>query len=403
MRFSKRVTHMKASDIREIGKLIADADMISFAGGMPDPDLFPIAELKKIATRVLEEEGQAALQYNSTAGYPPLRDKIARRMRRQGMQVLTDNILMISGSQQGIDFCAKAFLDEGDAVICESPSYSGAINAFESYLPEFIEVQTDDQGMDIDQLRTMLEARDNVKLIYVNPDFQNPTGRTWSLTKRKQLLELATQFDIPIIEDDPYSCFRYEGRAMPTLKSLDKDQKVIYLGTFSKTLCPGLRIGWLAACREIWEKIEIIKQVADIHTNSLAQREIDKYLDHYSLDNQIARISAVYGRRRNVMLNAMAESFPSKCRYTRPEGGFFIWVELPPSINAREILMDALKEKVAFIPGGGFFPNSNQENTFRLSFSTMPDEKIREGIKRLGRVLHRTMDQRNSSTSKGFV
>ena len=391
VRFSKRVRNMQGSDIREIGKLTADPEIISFAGGMPDPDLFPIAELKQISARVLEQQGKVALQYNATAGHLPLREKIACRMNRVGMSVSAADLLITSGSQQGIDFCGKVFLDEGDAVVCESPSYSGAINAFESYLAEFIQIATDEQGMQMDDLQQVLERRDNVKFIYVIPDFQNPTGRSWSLERRQALMGLANRFDIPVIEDDPYSCFRFEGQTLPTLKSLDTHHKVIYLGTFSKTLCPGLRIGWIAAGEEILAKIEIVKQVADIHTNSLAQREIDQYLALYDLDQQIERITAVYGKRKNIMLEAIAEFFPPECHYTKPEGGIFLWVELPPGINAREVLREAIKAKVAFIPGGGFFPTSHQENTLRLNYSTMTDEKIRTGIKRLGTVLHRAI------------
>jgi 2-aminoadipate transaminase len=378
---------MQPSDIREIGKLTADPEIISFAGGMPDPDFFPLEELGEIAGRIITEDGKAALQYNTTKGYTPLREKIADRMRRMDIRVSADDIMIISGSQQGIDFCGKVFLDEGDAVVCESPSYSGALNAFSAYLPEFIEIPTDDQGMDIHQLEQALTSHSNIKLIYVIPDFQNPTGRTWSLERRQQLVAVADRFDIPVIEDDPYSSFRFEGDPLPALKSLDKHKRVIYLGTFSKTLCPGLRIGWIAAREDILNKIEIVKQVADIHTNSLAQREIDQYLERYSLDEQVARVTVAYGKRKALMVKAIKKFFPAECSWTDPEGGIFIWVEMPAHINARQVLLKAIKEKVAFIPGGGFFPNSQRENTMRLNFSTMSDEKITEGIERLGHVL----------------
>jgi len=387
MKFAKRTHHMQPSDIREIGKLTADPDIISFAGGMPDPQFFPIKKLKEIAGQILENDGKAALQYNSTKGYPPLREKIADRMKRMDIQVSADDIMIVSGSQQGIDFCGRVFLDEGDCVVCESPSYSGALNAFSAYLPEFIEISTDDQGMDMYELEQTLSSRKNIKLIYVIPDFQNPTGRTWSLENRRKLIALCNRFDIPVIEDDPYSQFRFSGNSVPALKSLDTENRVIYLGTFSKALCPGLRIGWVAATGDILDNIEIVKQVADIHSNSLAQREIDQYLGRYSLDEQVDRVSAVYGRRKALMIEAMRRFFPAECRWTDPEGGIFVWVEVPAHINTRHVLLDAVKEKVAFIPGGGFFPNSKKENTLRLNFSTTPDEKITEGIKRLGRIL----------------
>jgi len=320
-----------------------------------------------------------------------LREKIAHRMRSADIQVSTEDILILSGSQQGIDICGKVFLDEGDAIVCESPSYSGALDAFKAYIPEFIEIPTDDQGMDMGALERALATRGNIKLIYVIPDFQNPTGRTWSLERRQKLIELANQFDKPVIEDDPYSCFRFEGSRVPALKSLDTLNRVIYLGTFSKTLCPGLRVGWAAASEEVLGKIEIVKQVSDIHSNSLSQREIDKYLEMFGLEDQIDRITAIYKKRRTLMLNAMAKHFPDGCHWTEPEGGIFIWVEMPEFVNARRVLLKAIKEKVAFIPGGGFFPNSKKENTMRLNYSTMPEERIETGIERLGRVLKKAM------------
>lgn len=391
MQFSKSVENMQPSDIREIGKLTADPEIISFAGGMPDPDFFPIEALRKVSDLVLQMDGKAALQYNATAGYLPLREKIAERMTSKGIQVSAESILLTSGSQQGIDFCGKVFLNEGDVIICESPSYSGALNAFSSYLPEFIEIQTDDHGMDMQELEKALTAKNKVKFIYVIPDFQNPTGRSWSLERRQQLIALANKFNVPVIEDDPYSSFRFEGDSLPTLKSLDTESRVIYLGTFSKMLCPGLRVGWITGGIEVLSKIEIVKQVADIHSNSLTQREVAKYLELYSMDDQIKGVTAAYKKRRDIMLDAMKAFFPSECRHTKPEGGIFIWVELPESLNAREILLKAVKEKVAFIPGGGFFPNSKKENTIRLSFATMPDDKIKEGVKRLGKVLKRAL------------
>ena len=387
MKLARRMGSMQASDIREIGKLTADPSVISFAGGMPDPDFFPLTELGEIAGRIIEKDGKAALQYSSTQGYLPLREKIADRMRNMDMMASAEDLMIISGAQQGIDLCGRVFLDEGDGVVCESPSYSGALNAFSAYMPEFIEISTTDQGMNMDELELSLTSHGNIKLIYVIPDFQNPTGRTWSLKKRKQLIELSNRFEVPIIEDDPYSSFRFTGKRIPSLKSLDTENRVIYLGTFSKALCPGLRIGWVAAGRDVLNKIEIVKQVADIHSNSLAQREIDQYLQSFNIDEQISRVTAVYGRRKALMTAAMEQYFPKRCRWTDPEGGIFIWVELPEQINARQVLYKAVEAKVAFIPGGGFFPNSQKENTMRLSFATMTDDKITEGIKRLGNIL----------------
>ena len=387
MKFAQRMKGMQASDIREIGKLTADPSVISFAGGVPDPDFFPLTELGEIAGRIIEKDGKAALQYNTTQGYSPLREKIADRMQKMDISVSADDIMIISGSQQGIDLCGRVFLDEGDGVVCESPSYSGALNAFSAYMPEFIEISTTGHGMHMDELEHTLSSQRNIKLIYVIPDFQNPTGRTWSLEKRKQLIALSNRFELPIIEDDPYSSFRFAGARIPALKSLDTENRVIYLGTFSKALCPGLRIGWVAAGHDVLNKIEIVKQAADIHSNSMAQREIDQYLERNDLDQHVARITSVYGKRKVLMTEAMEQYFPKVCRWTDPEGGIFIWVELPEQINARQVLYRAIEAKVAFIPGGGFFPNSQKENTMRLSFAAMTEDKITEGIKRLGNII----------------
>jgi len=387
MIFANAMEGVKPSDIREILKLTENPEIISFAGGIPDPSLFPLEEIKKVAEKVLAEEGRRALQYNSTEGYLPLRNKITLLMKARGIQAGPDNVLITSGSQQGIDFSGKIFLNEGDGVVCESPTYSGAVNAFVSYRPKFIEITTDDQGMNMDELENALQTKKNIKMIYVVPDFQNPTGRTWSIERRKKLVELANQYDIPIIEDDPYAVLRFQGKIPPAIKSFDSQERVIYLGTFSKTLCPGLRIGWVAADGEVFRKYVLVKQAADIHSNSVAQREIDGYLDQYNLDEQVAKINSVYKKRRDVMSSSIRKYFPKDCICTYPEGGMFIWAELPPAINTRKILEEALKVKVAFIPGGGFFPNGGRENSLRLNYSNMPEEKIEEGIKRLGSVL----------------
>lgn len=387
MRFAKCVDELKASDIREILKLTENPEVISFAGGVPDPQLFPIAEIMEVTTLILGESGQSALQYSSTEGHTPLREKIIQRMKTLGIEANLENILLTSGSQQGLDYSGKIFLNEGDAIICESPSYSGAIKAFMSYLPEFIEISTDNSGMNMDELERVLSKKKNVRLIYVIPDFQNPTGRTWSLEKRKRLIELANKYDIPIIEDDPYSDLRFEGEKLPPVKSFDTNGRVIYLGTFSKTFCPGLRIGWVVADNTVLQKYIFLKQGSDIHSNSLAQRQIDKFIDLYDFDKHIEKINTVYKKRKEVMVSSLKKHFPKNCTYTNPEGGLFIWVNLPEGLNARDILVAALKVNVAFIPGGSFFANLAQENTFRLNFSSMASEKIEVGIERLGLVL----------------
>lgn len=363
-------------------------EVISFAGGMPDPELFPLEEMKRVSVRVLEESGKQALQYATTEGFPPLRAKIAERMNRKfGTAVWAENVLITSGSQQGLDLTGKAFLNEGDAVLCESPSYLGAIQAFKTYQPRFIEVTTDDEGMNMEELRHILQTTERVKLIYAIPDFQNPTGRTWSATRRERLIRLANEFDVVVIEDNPYGELRFEGDMLPSVKSLDTEGRVIYLGTFSKTLCPGYRIGWVAADKAILSKYILLKQAADLQTSTISQREIDLYMATYNLDAGIERIKAVYKQRRDVMISALKREMPGVVRFTEPSGGLFTWVELPVHINARDVLVKCLEQNVAFVPGGSFYPNAGRENTLRLNYSNMDEVRIVEGIRRLADVL----------------
>lgn len=387
IKFARRMENLKASEIREILKLIENPEVISFAGGLPAPELFPVEEMKRVAELVLDEAGSQVLQYSTTEGYLPLRDKIAKRMELVGIQAKAEDVLITSGSQQGLDFTGKIFLDEGDIVVCESPSYLGAINAFKSYSPQFVEVSTDDEGMLMDELEEVLSTKKNVKVIYTIPDFQNPTGKTWSIERRKKLVELANHYDIPIIEDNPYGELRFEGERPPSIKSFDTEGRVVFLGTFSKTFCPGLRIGWVCAEKPLLQKYIHVKQGADLHTNGMSQRELDKFLELYDLDAHIEKIKNVYRKRRDVMMEAIKEHFPENLKYTYPEGGLFSWVELPSHVNSRDLFLKALELNVAFVPGGSFYPNGGKENTFRLNYSNMSEEKIKEGIKRLGKVL----------------
>jgi DNA-binding transcriptional MocR family regulator len=276
-------------------------------------------------------------------------------------------------------------------VIVESPSYLGAINAFKAYECRFIEVKTDENGMDITDLEEKIKSGDRIKMIYVIPDFQNPSGRTWSLERRKKLIEIANRYDLPIVEDNPYGELRFEGEAMPPIKSLDTEGRVIYLGTFSKTFSPGLRIGWVMASPEVLNKYIQIKQGADLQTNTMSQRELALFLDQYDLDEHIEKIIAVYRRRRDLMFKTMEESFPEGVEWTHPEGGLFLWVTLPEHMNTKELMEKAVERKVAFVPGGSFFPNGGVHNTMRINYSTMPDDKIVEGIRRLGSVIAENM------------
>lgn len=386
--FASIMSKLGASEIRELLKLTARKEVISFAGGLPAPELFPVEEFMEASKRVMLENGRDALQYSTTEGFPQLREQIAERMNRKlKTTVGADDILVTNGSQQGLDFSGKVFLNPGDIVICESPSYLGAINAFKSYDPKFIEAPTDENGMIMEELEKILAENKNVKMIYVIPDFQNPTGRTWPLERRKKFMEIINKYDVVAIEDNPYGELRFEGEILPSLKSMDTKGLVVFLGTFSKTFAPGLRIGWVAAAPEILEKYNVIKQSADLQCSTISQRELAKFIEMYDFDAHVEKIIKVYGQRRDLMLDSIKKYFPQDISVTYPEGGLFMWVTLPEHCNTKDIMVKCLEGNVAYVPGGSFYPNGGVDNTFRLNYSNMNEEKIVEGIKRLGEIL----------------
>ncbi|MCD6436457.1 MAG: PLP-dependent aminotransferase family protein [Clostridiales bacterium] len=387
IKYAERMDNLKASEIRELLKLTERPEVISFAGGLPAPELFPIEELKKISVKVLEEMGEEALQYSATEGYKPLRKQIAERMKIFEIETTEDEILITSGSQQGLDFCGKVFFNPDDVVIVESPSYLGAINAFKAYQCKFVEAPTDDDGMIMSELEKILETTENVKFIYVIPDFQNPTGKTWPVDRRKEFMKIANKFDVIVVEDNPYGELRFEGEIPPSLKSFDDDGRVIFLGTFSKTFTPGLRIGWVNARPDILEKFILVKQSADLQTNSMTQRELSLFMDMYDFDGHIEKIKDAYRKRRDIMIKTMEETFPENVKWTHPQGGLFTWVEFPEYINARDLMAEAIKKNVACVPGGSFFPNGGHENSMRVNYSNMTEDRIVEGVKRLAVVI----------------
>ena len=388
LRFASRMRDLRASDIREILKVTQQPDVISFAGGLPASELLPARELASLARDLLCEDGATALQYAPTEGLQPLREIIARRLEQSTAGYRgPEDVLVVSGSQQALDLTGKVFLDQGDEVLCESPTYIGAINAFRAYQPRFVEVPTDDAGMVPEELERRLGSLDRAKLIYVVPDFQNPSGRRWSVSRRRRLAELAARFNVPVIEDAPYAELCYDGEPLPPVASFDEAGLVILLGTFSKIIAPGLRLGWVTADRAILHRYVLAKQGADLHTSSLTQLLAARFMNYNDLDEHIARLREVYRERRNAMLIALDEHLPAGARFTRPAGGLFLWVELPPHMDARDVLERCLEENVAFVPGEAFFPNGGHENTLRLNFSAMPVERIVEGIERFGRVL----------------
>ncbi len=392
VKMARRMAELRASEIREILKLTQRPAVISFAGGLPAAETFPAEDLAGVTARVLSEDGPRALHYSPTEGFPPLRREIADRMNSKlGTAVDASEILITSGSQQGLDLTGKILLDPGDVVLCESPTYLGAINAFKAYEPRFVEIATDDDGMVIADLERRLGEISNVRLIYVIPDFQNPSGRTWSLERRKGVMDLARRFEIPVIEDSPYAEVRFEGQAIPPLKSLEGNEWVVFLGTFSKVFCPGLRLGWLSAAPELFQKYVFVKQAADLHTSTLGQMQLAGYLETYGLDRNVQGVIDLYRSRRDVMLRVMEAEFPAGITWTRPEGGMFLWVTLPEHLNAREILEQCIAEDVAFVPGGAFFPNGGHENTLRMNYSTSSAQRIEEGVKRMAKVLRLAM------------
>jgi 2-aminoadipate transaminase len=394
-RYAHRTKKMGSSVIRELLKLTEQPDIISFAGGLPAPEVFPVKEFQAACNSVLAEQGAQALQYSTTEGYKPLREMIARHTGRYSVQITADNILITSGSQQALDFIGRLFINRGDYVVVESPTYLGALQAWNAYGAQYISVPSDENGMLVEELEAALRV--GPKFIYVLPNFQNPSGSTLSLERRKRLVLLADQYGVPIIEDDPYGQLRYDGEHLPSVVYLDDHFRndgegeysgnVIYLSTFSKLLAPGLRLAWVVAPPNVIQKLVMAKQAADLHTSSFNQQVAYEVAKGGFLDEHVKVIRATYKERRDVMLEMMEEMFPSEMRWTRPQGGMFLWGMMPAGVDAAEVLKIAIDRKVAFVPGTAFHPNGGGENTMRLNFSFSNPDNIREGITRLGRTL----------------
>jgi 2-aminoadipate transaminase len=392
---------MGSSVIRELLKLTEQPDIISFAGGLPAPDVFPIKEFQAACNTVLETQGAQALQYSTTEGYAPLREMIARHSARYSVQISADNILITSGSQQALDFIGRLFINRGDYVVCESPTYLGALQAWNAYGAQYISVPADEDGMIIEELEAALRV--GPKFIYVLPNFQNPSGSTLSLERRMKLIELADRYGVPIIEDDPYGQLRYEGDHIPSIVMLDSHYRnedhgsysgnVIYLSTFSKLLAPGLRLAWVVAPPQVIRRLVMTKQAADLHTSSFNQYVAYEVAKGGFLDEHVKVIRATYKERRDVMLEMMDEMFPPEMRWTHPLGGMFLWGMMPKGVDAAEVLKIAIERKVAFVPGASFHPNGGGENTMRINFSYSAPDTIREGITRLGLTLKEALQK----------
>ncbi len=392
MNFAKRMERMQASEIRELLKLTAKPDIISFAGGLPAPELFPVEAIAMDTQDLVLKEGRQLLQYATTEGRPSLRAKIAKRMADKYQTIVDpDDILITTGSQQCLDFAGKLFLNPGDVVLCESPSYLGALNAFNAYQPEFVEVPTDNGGLIPEELDKILSTTPNCKFIYVIPDFQNPTGRTWSLERRQKFMEVVNKHNLPVLEDNPYGELRYEGVILPSLKSMDTKGLVMFLGTFSKIFCPGLRLGWIAAEHSLLTEFVKIKQSADLHTSNFDQGIADAYIEQYDLDEHVKEIVALYKHRRDVILDAMEKYLPAGSEWTHPEGGLFLWLTFAEGISARKVFDKCIEKKVAGVIGDAFYPNQKTDRSMRINFSNMPDDRIIEGIKRMAEAIKECM------------
>jgi len=381
---------MPVSAIREILKVTEQPEIISFAGGLPAPEMFPLAAIAQAYAGVFADEGPAALQYSTTEGWRPLREWIARRMETRGVSTTADRVLITTGSQQGIDLVGKVFLERGDSVVVENPCYLAAIQVFSGQEVNFIPIESDGEGMRVDQLANVLK-HSLPKLIYIVSEFSNPKGTSLSSQRRNQLIELSARYRIPILEDDPYSELRYTNEGAQPLAALDRDGLVIHISTFSKTLSPGMRLGWLLASEEVFQNVVIAKQAADLHTSTIEQRAAARLLETFDYDGHIADLCKIYGERRQTMLSAMDRHFPTSVRWTTPEGGLFLWVELPEHISTEELFQEAIAERVAFVPGTSFFACESKLNFMRLNFSNQKPEMIEEGIKRIAIVLKRRL------------
>jgi len=398
IQLARRMAGVQASAIREILKVTERPEVLSFAGGLPAPEAFPVEALARAHAEVLADDAAAALQYGPTEGYAPLRAWVAERMTRRGVAATPDQVLITAGSQQGIDLVAKALIDPGDLVLVEAPSYLAALQTFSTYEARFEAIETDDDGMRVDALERSLRER-RAKLIYLVPNFQNPRGTTLSLDRRLKIAQLAAEHGVTVLEDDAYAELRYRGVALPPIAGLDPAAQVIHLGTFSKTLAPGLRLGYLIAEAGTVRALTIAKQAVDLHTGSLSQRAVARMLQTFEYEAHLRRVRSLYAERLDAMLASLEHNFPEGTTWTRPEGGMFVWMRLPAGLDAGELLVDAMRERVAFVPGAPFYPANPCRETLRLNFSNRPPLLIAEGMARLGACVRARL--REGRTAQG--
>lgn len=392
-KFSKRVPADGTDAVGAILKAAADPKIISFAGGLPAPELFPVEGMKEATDKVYAEHGQQALQYGAAKGVTELRELILKRVKeKENVDAKLENVMVTTGSEQAIDLVGKAFVNPGDTVLVEEPTYLCALDVFRSYSANFVSVPMDDDGMKMDALEEALKAHPETALVYTVPNFQNPTGRTMPAERRKKFAELAAKYDVPVLEDNPYGDIRFAGEHVPSVKSFDHAGKVFYMSTFSKILAPGFRLGWLVADPKVIEKLTVLKQSADLHTDNLVQYVVTEFFKENDVDAHVKEISDLYGKRKQLMIDGIKKYFPKDVKYTDPEGGMFLWVEVPGVTDTVELFKQCLEHNVAFVPGDPFFAGKPQPGTFRLNYSNMQEDQIEVGLKRLGEALSQALE-----------
>lgn len=392
MKFAERVGKVKKSYIREILKVTQHPEVISFAGGLPNPDTFPVNEISKASQKVLESDGKNVLQYSTTEGYEPLRQYICDRYyKRYKLKVDPSEILITTGSQQALDLIGKVFLDKEDSVVIEKPGYLGAIQSLSVFEPNFVSVTLEEDGICIKELKEAI-SKYNPKLYYAVTNFQNPSGLTYSQEKLENVAEILKDTDTIMVADDPYGELRYSGEEVPSIRNFIKENSIL-LGSFSKIAAPGLRLGWVCANHEIMDKLITAKQAADLHTSYFSQRVLYQYLIDNDLDEHIAEIRELYKNQQGIMLNAIKEYFPPEVKFTSPEGGMFLWVTLPEGISALSLLDECAKANVAFVPGDPFYVDTENVNTMRLNYTNSTEEEIVTGIKRLASVIKKRIEE----------
>ena len=392
-KFSKRVPADGTDAVGAILKAAADPKIISFAGGLPAPELFPVEGMKEATDKVYAEHGQQALQYGAAKGVTELRELILKRVKeKENVDAKLENVMVTTGSEQAIDLVGKAFVNPGETVLVEEPTYLCALDVFRSYGANFVSVPMDDDGMKMDALEEALKAHPETALVYTVPNFQNPTGRTMPAERRKKFAELAAKYDVPVLEDNPYGDIRFAGEHVPSVKSFDHAGKVFYMSTFSKILAPGFRLGWLVADPKVIEKLTVLKQSADLHTDNLVQYVVTEFFKENDVDAHVKEISDLYGKRKQLMIDGIKKYFPKDVKYTDPEGGMFLWVEVPGVTDTVELFKQCLEHNVAFVPGDPFFAGKPQPGTFRLNYSNMQEDQIEVGLKRLGEALSQVLE-----------